>query len=75
MGKLCLIMQHVTLCTPCIAFMLVSHTCVFAIGHVEKEPKETPEPAQVEALTLSKTKSSPSASNHHSLSLFYPRIS
>jgi hypothetical protein len=45
MGKLCIIMQHITLCTPCIAFMLVSQMCIFAIGHVEQGPEETLEPA------------------------------
>jgi hypothetical protein len=50
MGKLCKIMQHVTLCTPCNAFMLVSHTCIFAIGHMEKGPEEMPEPAQAEVV-------------------------
>jgi hypothetical protein len=41
-------MQHITLCTPCIAFMLLSHTCIIAIDHAEQEPEEPPEPAQVE---------------------------
>jgi hypothetical protein len=50
MGKLCLMMQHVTLCTPCIAFMLVSHMCIFAICHTEQRPEEMPEPAQVEGV-------------------------
>jgi hypothetical protein len=50
MGKLCLIMQHVTLCTPCIAFILVPYTCIFVIGHAEQGPEETPEPAQVEGV-------------------------
>jgi hypothetical protein len=49
MGKLCMIMHLTTLCTPCIVFILVSHTCIFAVDHAEQEPKETPEPAQVEA--------------------------
>jgi hypothetical protein len=50
MGKLCLIMQLAILCTPCIAFMLVSHTCVFAIGHAEQGLEETLEPAPVEGI-------------------------
>jgi hypothetical protein len=49
MGKLCIIMQHITLCTPYIAFVLVSHTCIIVIGHEEQGPKETLEPAPVEA--------------------------
>jgi hypothetical protein len=48
MGKLCIIMQHITLCTSCIAFMLVSHPYIFAIGYAEQGPEETPEPAPVE---------------------------
>jgi hypothetical protein len=48
MGKLCIIMQHTTLCTPCIIFMLVSHTCIIVIGHAEQGPEETPEAAQAE---------------------------
>jgi hypothetical protein len=48
MGKLCIIMQHITLCTPCIAFILVSHTYIIAIGHVEQGPEETSETAPVE---------------------------
>jgi hypothetical protein len=43
-------MQLTTLCTPCIAFMLVSHTCIFVIGHAEQGPEEMPEPAQVEGI-------------------------
>jgi hypothetical protein len=49
MGKLCVIMQHTTLCTPCIAFILVSHICIFAIDHAEPGREETTEPAPVEA--------------------------
>jgi hypothetical protein len=40
--------MHLTaLCTPCIAFMLVAHTCTFAIGHEEQGLEEPPEPAPV----------------------------
>jgi hypothetical protein len=35
MVKVLKIMQHITLCTPCIAFILVSHTCTFVIDHAE----------------------------------------
>jgi hypothetical protein len=31
MVKLCMIMQYITLCTPC----MVSHTFIFAIDHAE----------------------------------------
>jgi hypothetical protein len=47
MGKLCTIMQHITLCTPCIAFMLMSHTCIFVIDHAEQGHDELPESAPV----------------------------
>jgi hypothetical protein len=50
MGKLCIIVQHINLCTPYIAFMLVSHTCILVIGHEEQGPVEMLEPAQVEGL-------------------------
>jgi hypothetical protein len=52
MGRLCIIMQHTTLCTPCIVIMLVSHTYILVIGHTEQEPEETPEPALVEGVNL-----------------------
>jgi hypothetical protein len=48
MDKVLIIMQHIILCTPCIAFMLVSHTCIFVIDHVEQGHEESPEPAQIE---------------------------
>jgi hypothetical protein len=48
MVKLRMIMQHITLCTPCIAFILVSHMCIFAIDHAEQGREEPPEPAQLE---------------------------
>jgi hypothetical protein len=44
-----MIMHLTTLCTPCIAFMLVSHMCIIAIGHEEQGLEETPEPGPVEA--------------------------
>jgi hypothetical protein len=59
MGKLCIIMQHTTLCTPCIVFMLVSHTCIFVIVHAEQGPEETPEPAPVEGVNLKQDQGKP----------------
>jgi hypothetical protein len=50
MGNLCVIIQHTTIYTPCIAFILVSHTCIFVIGHAEQGPEETPEPAQADGV-------------------------
>jgi hypothetical protein len=43
-----MIMQHIALCTPCIAFILVSHTCIFAIDPTEQELEDLQEPASVE---------------------------
>jgi hypothetical protein len=48
MDRLCMIMHLTTICTPCIAIMLVSHTCIFAIEHAEPGHEEPPEPAPVE---------------------------
>jgi hypothetical protein len=48
MVKTLMIMQQIILCTPCIAFVLVSHTCIFVIDHAEQEHEELSEPAQVE---------------------------
>jgi hypothetical protein len=46
---LCMIMYLTTLCTPCIVFMLVAHTCIIVIGHEEQGLEEPSEPATVEA--------------------------
>jgi hypothetical protein len=48
MVKLCMIMWYTTLCTLCIIFMLVSHTCIFTIDHAEQGLAEPPEPPLVE---------------------------
>jgi hypothetical protein len=48
MVKVLMIMQHIIPCTSCIAFILVSHTCIFAINHTEQGHEESPEPADVE---------------------------
>jgi hypothetical protein len=48
MGKLCIIIQNSTLCTLCIVFMLVSHTYIIVIDHVEQECVEPLERAPVE---------------------------
>jgi hypothetical protein len=42
MGKLFISMQLIILCTPCIAFMLASHTCTFAIDPTEQGRAEPP---------------------------------
>jgi hypothetical protein len=52
-------MQHITLCTPYIAFMLVSHTCIFAIDHAEHGHEEPPEPAQVEGVNTKQDQGKP----------------
>jgi hypothetical protein len=48
MSKVYIIMQHITLCTPYIVIILVSHTCIFTIYHAESGHEEPPEPAPVE---------------------------
>jgi hypothetical protein len=48
MDRLCMIMHLPTICTSCITIMLVSHTCLFMIDHVEPAHEEPPEPAPVE---------------------------
>jgi hypothetical protein len=48
MGNLCISMHFTARCTPCIAFMLVAHTCTFVIDHAEQGRVEPPEPAPVE---------------------------
>jgi hypothetical protein len=48
MGKLCITMHLIILCTPCIAFMLVAHNYTFAIDHVEQGRVEPPKLAPVE---------------------------
>jgi hypothetical protein len=59
MRRLCIIMQHTTLCIPCIKIMLVSHTCMLAIGHADQGPEETPEPAPVEGVNLEQDQDKP----------------
>jgi hypothetical protein len=59
MVKMLMVMQHIILCTPCIAFMLVSQTCIFAIDHAEEEHKETPEPAQIEGANSEREQGKP----------------
>jgi hypothetical protein len=48
MGNLFISMQFTSRCTPCIAFMLVAHGCIFVIDHAEQGRAEPPEPAPVE---------------------------
>jgi hypothetical protein len=43
-----MIMQDIALYTSCIVFMLVSHTCIFAIDPAELELEELQEPAPAE---------------------------
>jgi hypothetical protein len=49
MGNLGTSMHHVTLYTPCIALVLMTHICIFAIDHADPGPEETPAPAPVGA--------------------------
>jgi hypothetical protein len=59
MGKLCLSMQLIILCTPCIAFRLVTHACTFAIDHVEQGRVEPPELAPVETADFEQDQGKP----------------
>jgi hypothetical protein len=52
MVKLLMIMHYITLCTPCIVFILVYHTCIFVIDHVEQGREEPSELAPVEDANL-----------------------
>jgi hypothetical protein len=65
MDRLSMVMHLTTLCAPCIAIMLVSHTCIIAIGHAEPGHEEPPEPAPVEGGNYEQDQASPGASNHH----------
>jgi hypothetical protein len=56
MGNLGTSMHHVTLYTPCIALVLMTHTYIFAIDHAEHELEEPS--------TLAPVKASLGASNH-----------
>jgi hypothetical protein len=48
MVKLLMIMQHITLYTPCIVFILVSHTWIFVIDRVEPSEPTPIEDANAE---------------------------
>jgi hypothetical protein len=63
MVKLLMIMQHITLCIPCIAFVLVSHTCVLRLIMWGKDARSRRSQHQSRTLTLSRTKASTGASN------------
>jgi hypothetical protein len=49
MGNLGVSMHNTTPYTPCIALVLVTHTCIFAIDHAEHGLEEPLAPAPVEA--------------------------
>jgi hypothetical protein len=59
MVKVLLIMHHIILYTPCIAFILVSHTCIIAVGHAELGHEEPSEPAQVEGVNSEQEQDKP----------------
>jgi hypothetical protein len=48
MVKVLMIAQHITLCTSCIAFTLLSHTRIFAIDRAEQGHEKPLKPAPVE---------------------------
>jgi hypothetical protein len=59
MGKLCISMWLIFLCTLCIAFMLVAHGCIFAIDHAEQGRAEPPEPAPIETADFEEDQGKP----------------
>jgi hypothetical protein len=59
-----MVMHHITPCTTCIAFMLVSHTYIFVIDPVELELEGLQEPAPVDETNPEQEKASLGASNH-----------
>jgi hypothetical protein len=59
MVKLLMIMQHIILCTSCIAFMLVSHTCIFTIDPTEQRHEEPPEAAPVKGTNTKQEQGKP----------------
>jgi hypothetical protein len=74
MVKVLMIIHHIILCTPCITFMLVSHTSIFAIDHAEQGHEEPPEPAQVEGANFEQEQTMPQCIKPPSLRLCYPFI-
>jgi hypothetical protein len=60
-----MIIHHITFFTPCIAFLLASYTCTFAIDHAEQGRVEPPEPAPVETADYEQDQGKPGASNHN----------
>jgi hypothetical protein len=54
-----MIMHHITLCTSCIVFILVSHTCIFAIDHVDQGREEPSEAAPVEGVDYEQDQGKP----------------
>jgi hypothetical protein len=54
-----MIMQHNTIFTTCIAFMLMSHSCIFAIDHAEQGYEEPPELAPIEGANIEQEKDKP----------------
>jgi hypothetical protein len=70
MSKLCISMHLIILCTPCIAFMLVAHGCIFTIDHAEQGRVEPSEPALVEAADYEQDQGKPRCIEPPSLKLF-----
>jgi hypothetical protein len=64
-------LYQIALCTPCNTIMLVSHTCILAIGHEKQGLEEPPEPAPVEAGNHEQDQVKPRCIEPQSLSLFY----
>jgi hypothetical protein len=52
-------MHLTTLCTPCIALVFMTHTCILAIDHAEHELEKPPEPAPVETADFEQDQGKP----------------
>jgi hypothetical protein len=82
MVKMLMTMHRIALCTPCTALVNCDHHFAYALDHTEPKMKvqaerevrwtiEGPQAPSCENANIVGIKASPSASNHHSLSLFY----
>jgi hypothetical protein len=65
MSKLCIRLWLIILCTPCIAFIIVAHGCIFAIDRAGQGRVEPPETAPVETADFEQDQGKPNAFNHH----------
>jgi hypothetical protein len=59
MVKVLMIMQHIILCTPSIAFVLVSHTCIFVMTTQSKDRRNRRSQHKVEDTNPEQEQSKP----------------